>query len=118
PVLVDVHLEWDVGDAADGRDPLEVEPVAAPELQLEPPEPGGALRLPGHLVGIRQADRPRRGRSGPAETEEAPHWKAEELAAEVVEGRVERGHRGPLDPRRRQPCTDLLESERVVAEQL
>ena len=38
PPLVDVDRERQIGDPADGADPLDVEPVPAAELQLEPPE--------------------------------------------------------------------------------
>ena len=101
---------------ANGADALDVEAVAAAELQLQPLEARrcllGAAR---HVVGIAEPDGPRRRRPGARQTEELPGREAEELPLEVVERPVERGARGVLAGR--QPGLDLLERERVVAEE-
>ena len=101
---------------ADGADALDVEAVAAAELQLQPLEAGrGLLGAARHVVRIAQPDRPGGRRPGAREPEQLPDRDAEELALEVVERPVERGARGVLAGR--QPGLDLLERERVVAEQ-
>ena len=52
------------------------------------------------------------------EAEEPPDRQAGELAAQVVERRVERGLRGHLARTLGEARRDLLERERIVAEQL
>src|SRR5207245_11293269 len=66
PPLVDVDLQRQLArNAADGADPLDVQPVAAAELELETPEPIERLLRPArHVVGIPEPDRPARRRPG------------------------------------------------------
>ncbi len=117
PVLVDVDLERTVGRGAHRAHALDVEPVSPAELELQPPEPRrGRLRAARHVVGVAEPDRPRRRRPCAAQTEQPPDRLARELPAEVVQRGVERGARGELPPR--QPLEDLVERERVVAEQV
>ena len=118
PGLVDVDLQRQVaGDAAHGTDALDVEPVAAAELELEAAEAvERLLGAAGHVVGIAEPDRPARRRAGAAQPEQPPDGLAEQLALQVVERGVEGGSRGELA--RGQPRHHLLERERVVPEQL
>ncbi len=118
PVLVDVDLERDVGDAADGPHALDVEPVAASELQLQAAEVAAdGLRAPGHVVGIAEPDRPRGRRAAALEAEQAPHRLADELPAEVVQRAVEPGLRRVLAGDLGQAVPDRLEGEGIVAEE-
>ena len=116
PVLVHVDLERQVGRGAHGVHALEVEPVAAAELQLQAPEaaPRGRLGAPGHVVGIAEPDRPRGRRPGAPQPEQLVHGDAGELPLQVVQRRVERGARRVLAGRQR--GLDLVERPRVVAE--
>ena len=117
PPLVDVHHQRPVGHAAHRANAVDVEPVAAAELELEAPEARRCpLGAPGHVVGVAEPDRPGGRRAGPRQAEQPPHRTVRELPAEVVERRVERTlgcalSRGLLEAR-----ADLLERERVVAE--
>ena len=52
------------------------------------------------------------------QAEEAVHGNAEELPLEVVQRRVERALRRLLAVERREPVADLLERERVVADEV
>ena len=116
PELVHVDLERQLGDAADGAHALDVEPVAAAELQLQPLEPRlRPLGAPGHVVRVAEPDRPRGRRAGARQPEQLPDRDAEQLPLQVVERAVERRACGVLAGR--QPSLDLLERERVVAEQ-
>ena len=73
PVLVHVHLERQVGDAAHGAHALDVEPVPAAELELQPTEARvHALRAAGHVVGVAEPDRPGGRRPAPLEAEQPP----------------------------------------------
>ena len=74
PPLVDVHLERQLGDGADGAHALDVEPVAAAELQLQPPEAarGCLLGAARHVVGVAEPDRPRGRRPVAAQPEQPP----------------------------------------------
>ena len=115
PRLVHVHLQRHACRGGDRAHALDVEAVAAAELQLQPPE--AAADLPGtrcHVVGIAEPDRPGRRRPRAAQAEELPHGDAEQLALEVVQRRVERCSCRELA--RGQPLHDLLERERIVAE--
>ena len=116
PVLVHVHLERQVGDAADGADPLDVEPVAASELELQPLEPAvrDLLRAPRHVVRVTEPDCPGRRRAGPLEAEQPEGGLPGQLPLQVVQRGVNGGAGGELP--RRQPLPDLVERERVVAE--
>ena len=118
PRLVDVDLQRQVArDAAHRADALDVETVAAAELQLEAPEPiERLLGAAGHVVGIAEPDRPARRRPGATEPEQPPDGLAEELALQVVQRGVDRRARGELA--RGQALHHLLERERVVAQQL
>ena len=116
PPLVHVDLQRQLGDAANGANALDIEAVAAAELQFQPLEAGrGFLGSTSHVVGIAQPDGPRGRRPGARQAEELPRRQAEELPLEIVERTVESGARGVLAGR--QPGLDLLERERVVAEQ-
>ena len=116
PVLVHVHLQRDVRDAAHCADTLDVEAVAPAELELQPPEPpGNSLRTPSHVVRIAEPDRPARERARGRQAEEPIERHARLLRAEVVERRVDGRARGVLSLR--QPRVDLVEGPRVVSEQ-
>ena len=116
PVLVDVDLEGERGRSADGAHAVEVEAVAAAELQLQPLEsaPLGGLGAARHVVGVAEPHGPRRGRAVAAQAEELPDRKAHELALEVVERRLDGRARRLLA--RRQRLADLLERPRIAAE--
>ena len=118
PRLVDVDLQRQVtGHFPDRADALDVEPVAAAELELESPEAAERLLGPArHVVGIAEPHRPARRRPGPAQPEQPPDRLAEELALEVVERSVDR--RAGRELARRQALQHLLERERVVPQQL
>src|SRR5579872_2581600 len=119
PVLVHVHLQRQLGDGAHRAHALEVEPVAAAELQLQPAEAvlaHGLLRAARHVVGIAEPDRPRRRRAEPAQAEQAVDRQAGELPLQVVQRAVDRGARGELLAR--EPVEDVVERERVVAERV
>ena len=118
PPLVDVDLQRELGHAAHRAHALDVETVASSELQLEAPERGrGLLRASRHVVGVAEPDRPRGRRTGARKPEQAERRDSEELPLEVVERGVERRLRRLLARDRSQPRADLLERERVVAEQ-
>ena len=118
PRLVHVDLQRQVArDAAHGAHALDVEPVAAAELELEAPE--ALERLLGaarHVVGIAEPDRPARRRAGAAQAEEPPDRLAEQLPLQVVERGVD--GRAGRELAGGQPLHHLLERERVVAQQL
>ena len=118
PRLVDVDLERQVaGDPADRSDALDVEPVAAAELELEAPEAvERRLCTARHVVGIAEPHRPARRRPGPAQPEQPPDGLAEQLALQVVERGVDRRAGGELAGR--QPFQHLLERERIVPQQV
>ena len=117
PPLVHVDLRGSVGHRADGADALDVEPVAPAELQLQPPEARrGALRAARHVVRVAEPDRPRGRRAAAGQAEQPVDRDAEQLALKVVQGRVERRLRRLLARDLGEPCADLLERERVVAE--
>ena len=66
PPLVHVDLQRQVRARADRADALDIEAVAAAELQLQPLEPArDPLRAAGHVVGVAEPDRPRRRRADP-----------------------------------------------------
>jgi hypothetical protein len=71
PALVHVGLQRERRCGADGRHAVDVEPVAAPELELEPLEaaPLGGLGALGHVVGVAEPDGPRGGRAGAKQPE-------------------------------------------------
>src|SRR5581483_1973134 len=97
PCLVDVALQRQLGDGADRTHALDVEAVAAAELQLQTAEPRrGLLGTPRHVVRVAEPDRPARRRPFASEAEEPPHRKADELALQIVEGGVDRSTCGPL----------------------
>ena len=83
-------------DRAHRADALDVEPVAAAELQLQALEPAAAdlLRAARHVVGIAEPDRPRRRRPGPPQAEQLVDRQAEQLPLQVVQ-RVRRARRAP-----------------------
>ena len=121
PVLVDVDLQRQVGDGADRADPLDVEPVAPAELQLQPAEARVDAARRGAPCRRGRRARPSTTSAGPprCEPEQLPDRLADELPAEIVERRVERrpSPRGsPGSSARRRP--DGLERERIVAEEL
>ena len=117
PPLVHVDLQRQLGRAADGAHALDVEAVAAAELELEPAKAAGRLLgAAGHVVGVAEPDRPRGRRPRRGQPEQPVHRDAEQLAREVVERAVER--RSRRDLARGRARLDLLERERVVAEQL
>jgi hypothetical protein len=117
PVLVHVHLQRHARDGTNGAHALDVEPVAAAELQLQPLEAAARLLgLAGRLVRVSEAERPGGRRARAREAEQAPDGDVEQLSAQVVERPVERRLRGELAPR--QPREDLLEREGVVAERV
>src|SRR4029077_5615714 len=91
--LVDVDLQRQLPRyAAHRADALDVEPIAAAELELESPEPlERPLCAAGHVVGITEPDRPARRRPGAPETEQSPDRLAEQLALEVVQRGVDGG---------------------------
>ena len=117
PPLIDVDLHWHPRDAVDGADALDVEAVAAAQLQLQALEGrAGALGLARHRVRVVQRDRPGGRRAEPAVAEQAPDGDAGELAAEVVQRTVDRRLAGVLARPFGEPRLDLVERERVVAE--
>src|SRR6185312_17456013 len=64
-----------------------------------------------------QPDRPGGRRARTPEPEQAPDRNARELSAEVVQGHVDGGPRRVLAGEGREAAFDLVERERVVAEQ-
>src|SRR5882672_8979346 len=99
-----------------GIDTLGVEAVAAPELQLQPLEAAShLLGAPRHVVGIAEPDRPRRRRAGARQPEQLVDGPTDELALEIVQRGVDRRAGGLLA--RRQAGHDLLDRERVVADE-
>ena len=117
PPLVDVDLEGDVGRLPDGAHPIDIETVAASELQLQAPEPPARVRLRRlrpHLVGRGEPDRPGGRRPEPLEPEHSPDRLAEKLPTEVVQRCVDRGPRGELVVG--QALHHVVQGERVVAE--
>jgi hypothetical protein len=80
PPFVDVDHERQVGDAANRTHALDVEPVSASELQLEAAiGPRRLLGSPGHVVGVAEPDRPRRGRALPREPEQPERRDPQQL---------------------------------------
>ena len=86
--------------AADRAHALDVEPVAAAELQLQPLEPPAraARFAPSRAIssGVGEPDRPRGRRPEPLEPEQPPDRLADQLPAEIVKRRVDRRPRGEL----------------------
>ena len=109
-------MQRQVGHLLHGADPVDVEPVAAAELQLQAlvPPPRDSLRAARHVVGVTEPDRPRRGRAGSAQAEQLVDGQAGQPALQVVQRMVDGRPRGLLA--RRQARSDLLERERIVAE--
>ena len=99
PPLVDVHLQRQVGDGADGAHALDVEPVGTAELQLQPPEAGAAFSARRAMSSgspsqtVQEVGGPR-----PRQAQQLPDRDAEQLALEVVERAVERRPGGVLVP--------------------
>ena len=118
PGLVDVDLERQLaGDGANGADALDVEPVAAAELELEAPEAiERLLGAAGHVVGVAEPHRPARRRAGAPQPEQPPDGLAEQLPLQIVQRSVEGGAGRELAGG--EPPHHLLERERVVAQQL
>ena len=87
-----------VGRGADGADALEVEPVAAAELQLQPPEAAlrGRLGPARHVVGVAEPDRPR-GRRARRAAARAACRPARRRASPA-------GRAAPRRPRRARPA--------------
>ena len=118
PPLVHVDLQRQVGARADGAHALDVEPVTASELELEPLEAvADELGAPGHVVRVAEPDRPRGRRAAPWQPEQLPDRDAEQLALQVVERAVERCLRRVLARNLGEALADLLQRERIVAEQ-
>src|SRR5439155_8471500 len=63
-------------------------------------------------------DRPRGRRPGPLEPQQPPNRQADELAAEIVQRRIDPRLRGQLSGLSPQPRLDRLERKWIVAEQL
>ena len=119
PVLVHVHLERNVGDAAHRADALDVLAVTGAELELEALEAAfDALGAAGHVVRVAEPHGPGGRRARPREAEQAPDGNPEQLPAEVVQGTVDRGLRRVLPGPLREPGVDLLQRKGIVAEQL
>ncbi len=118
PPLVDVDHEREIGHRADGANALDIEAIATSELELQPPEPRRRGRsAPRHVVGIPEPHRPRRRRALPGQAEQAVDGDAEKLALEVVKRCVERALRCVLSVHLAESRADLLEIERVVADE-
>src|SRR5262249_35998663 len=97
---------------------LDVEPVAAAELELQPPEPAlDALGAARHVVRVAEPDRPRRGRACPRQAQQPPDGDAEQLALPVVQGGVEGRLRCVLTRHLVQPRADLLERKGIVPQE-
>ena len=110
-----------VGRAPDGSHAIDVESVATPQLQLEAPEATPGARLlgtPSHVVRVAEPDRERRRRALATEAQHAPERLTAELAAEIVQRRVDGRLRRHLAGHLRETGFDLLECERILAEQL
>src|SRR5579884_2024707 len=118
PALVDVDLEGHLPrDSANRAHALDVETVARAQLELQPPEAADrALGAPRHVVGIAEPDRPARRRPAPRQPEQLVDGPPDELPLQVVQRRVDGRPGGELA--RGQPGQDLLERERIVAEEL
>ena len=116
PILVDVDSDRLVPDGADRANTLDVEPVAAAELQLQALELMRLLGLARSLVRIAEAECPAGRRPCLPEPEEAPDREPRQLAAEVMQRRVDRsaGRELALGQAR----LDLLEGERIVSERV
>ena len=78
----------------------------------------GLVRAPGHVVGIAEPDRPRGRRAAARQPEEPVDRNAEQLPLQVVQRRVERALRRLLAVERRESRADLLERERIVADEV
>ena len=105
--------------AAHGAHALDVEPVAAAELQLQPPEARRRPSPPGEPCRPDRRARPSTRSAGPSRGRPSSRQTGmpSELALQVVERRVERRTSPPARPDLGEPRADLLERERVVAEQ-
>src|SRR5262249_45934103 len=104
-------------DPSHRADALEVEAVPRAELELKPPETavrGRLLGSAGHVVGIAEADRPRRRWAFPAKPEQPVDRQAGEPALEGGQGRREGRAGGELLAR--QAVENVVERERIVAE--
>src|SRR4029077_17452850 len=95
---------------------VEIEPVAAAELQLEAAEyaRGCLLRTARHAFGIAERDGERRGRPQAVQPEQAPGRHADELPEQVVQRRVDGGARSVLA--RREGVLNRIERPGVVRE--
>ena len=104
---------------AHGPDPLDVETIATAELQLQPLEPPvrGRLRSTCHVVRIAEPDRVRRRGRATRDAEETPDGLPAELPAEVVQCGIERSLRSRFAGNIRKTAADLVECERVLAEE-
>ena len=78
---------------------------------------GGRLGAPGHVVRVAEPDRPGRRRAGPRQPEEPEGRDPEELSLEVVQRRVERRLGRLLARGRGEALADVLECERVGADE-
>jgi hypothetical protein len=118
PPFVDVDLEGNVlRRLPDGAHPVDIETVAASELQLQALEPPARVRLRrlrAHLVGRREPNRPGGRRPEALEPKHPPDRLAEKLPAEVVQRRVDRGPRGEFVVG--QALHHVVQGERIVAE--
>src|SRR6185369_6439900 len=110
PPLVDVDRQREIGHRPNGADALYVEPVAAAELELEPPEARrGVRRAARHVVRVAEPHRPRRRRADARNPENPVDGRSEQLALQVVQRRVERAFRRLLASDLPESRADLLE---------
>ena len=106
-------------DASHGADALDVEPVAAAELQLQAAEaPVARVLSARRAMSSGSPSQIVHDVGGPPRRRPSSLWhgQTEQLSLEVVQRSVDRVARGELLAR--QPVEDLVERERVVAERV
>ena len=118
PPLVHVDHQREIGRRPYGTHALDVEAVSSAELELEPPERlRSLLGAAGHVVRISEPDGPRGRRASAREPEQPVRWHAEELALQIVQRSVERRLRRLLAGDGGEALADVLERERIVADE-
>ncbi len=119
PGFVHVDLQRKIRDPPHRSDALDVEAVATSELELQPAKGRrGSLGSPCHVVRVAEPDGPRCRRPRAREPEQTCGRQPEQLPLEVVQRRVECRFRGLLAGYGGKALAEVLEGERIVAEEL